>query len=105
MQMASTTRVPTTPTVPRSTPAPARTVSAASERMPPTTGTAREMASLAAFTAAASADPAMAPLAVKYPTNTRSPPVSRKVMAPLMRAESFFSPSLPRAAWAQQAAT
>ena len=64
-QMASTASIPAAPTVPRRTPAPASTVSAASERMPPTTGTAREMVSLAALTAAASAEPAMAPLAVR----------------------------------------
>lgn len=63
--MASTTNIPTTPTVPRRTPAPASTVSAASDRIPPTTGMAREMVIFAAFTAAASAEPAMAPLAVR----------------------------------------
>ena len=63
--MASTTTSPAAPTVPRSTPAPASTVSEASARIPPTTGTAREMASLAALTVAASTLPAMAPLAVR----------------------------------------
>ena len=63
--MASTTRSPATPTVPRSTPAPASTVSEASARMLPTTGMAREMASLAALTTEASTLPAMAPLAVR----------------------------------------
>ena len=48
-----------------SIPAPASTVSAASDRIPPTTGMAREMVIFAAFTAAASAEPAMAPLAVR----------------------------------------
>ena len=63
--MASTVSIPTAPTVPRRTPAPTSTVSEASARMPPTTGMAREMASLAVFTAAASALPAMASLAVR----------------------------------------
>ena len=63
--MASTTSIPAAPTVPRRTPAPASTVSDASAKMPPTTGMAREMASLAVFTAAASTLPAMAPLAVR----------------------------------------
>ncbi len=57
--------MPNTPTVPRSTPAEASTVSAASDKMPPTTGMAPEMANRAAFTAAASAAPATTPLAVR----------------------------------------
>ena len=63
--MASTTMRPAAPTVPRRAPAPASTDSEASASTPPTTGMAREMASLAAFTAAASTLPAMAPLAVR----------------------------------------
>ena len=42
------------------------TLSAASARMPPTTGTAADTADLAIFTVWASAAPAMAPLTVRY---------------------------------------
>ena len=63
--MASTTSIPATPTVLRSTLVLARALSAASERIPPTTGTAREMVMRAVFTTAASTDPAIAPLAVR----------------------------------------
>ena len=45
--------------------APVRTVSVASERMPPTTGTMLEMAMRVAFKAVASAAPAAAPLRVR----------------------------------------
>ena len=50
-----------TPTAERSRPAPATSVEAASEMIPPTTGSAAEMAVLAARLAAASAAPASAP--------------------------------------------
>ena len=57
--------IPKTPTAFFSTPAPASTVSAASERMPPTTGTMLDTVKRAALTATASAVPATTPLTVR----------------------------------------
>ena len=51
--------------MPRIRPAPASTLSAASDRMLPTTGTAAERADWAIFTAWASAEPASVPLTVR----------------------------------------
>ena len=63
--MDSTASIPNTPTLFFKSPAPASTVSAASDRMPPTTGTMPETANLAAFIATASAEPAITPLTVR----------------------------------------
>ena len=63
--MERITSMPNTPTAFFKIPAPARTVSAASERIPPTTGTMLETVNLAALTATASAVPAMTPLTVR----------------------------------------
>ena len=103
--MASVAASPTAPTVPRRAPAPASTVSAASDRIPPTTGTAREIAIFAVFTAAASADPATAPLAVSQPTKSSRNTVSAPCTPPRISSATFFRPGLPTAAQAQQAPT
>ncbi len=60
--MAKMARRPRTPAVLRTAAAPASTVSVALESIPPTTGTAPEMAILVTFTAAASAVPLMTPV-------------------------------------------
>ena len=67
-------------------PAPAMTLSAASERMPPTTGTAALTADLASRTAWASAWPAMAPLTVRKVVKRTSSPLRTQTT-------TFFSSS------------
>ena len=63
--MDKITTMPKTPTAFFKIPAPASTVPAASDKMPPTTGTMPEMVSFAAFSASASALPAITPLTVR----------------------------------------
>ena len=63
--MHSTASMPNTPTAFFSIPAPANTVSAASDRIPPTTGTRLDMVNLAALTVTASVEPAITPLTVR----------------------------------------
>ena len=78
--------IPKTPMVFFSIPAPASTVSDASAMMPPTTGTTPEMAALATFTVALSAEPEMIRTTERYTVNTSSAVVRTQVT-------SFFSPS------------
>ena len=67
--MARTVRIPQIPAPPPRVAADSTTASAASDRIPPTTGTAPEMAIRAAFPAAASAVPLTTPVTAMYPVN------------------------------------
>ena len=62
---ANTANVPNTPIAFFKIDAPTRIVEAASDKMPPTTGTVPDMANFAALSAAASAVPETAPLMVR----------------------------------------
>ena len=90
--------VPNTPTVPRSTPADARMVSAASDRIPPTTGMVPDMANFVALMVTASALPAITPLNVRYPTKASITVVSSVVAAHFISAPIRPKPSFPSAA-------
>ena len=80
-------------------------VSEASDKMPPTTGMAPEMANLATFMDMASTDPDTTPLMDKYPTNTIISTTNTEVATHFSHPAICLSPGLPRAAHATLAAT
>ena len=99
-KMASTVRIPHTPAPLPSMEAESSTTSAASERIPPTTGTAPDRAIRAAFPAAASAVPLIQPVTAMYPVKRYNVSFSAHSIPHRIRSRSFASSGSRAAAFA-----